>query len=219
VSSTGVVSDENLDWISGNASITDTSKFSMAINPGIFSVNPNCTVSMSADISGVSQSAVLDLLSATTIQQRVRTLSGGGKSAQPFTISCQKQGADYHPKTAKIASSIGVVYNSVSERELSNVRVESCKINSHLTIDNASGLCGWIQSVSRPSTGVANITISSEVFSTIPNCTVSPADSSTNGGQSAVIVNSKTSITTYGRNVNGTIVNQNQYIMCMGKRH
>ena len=94
VSALGVVSGENIDWLNTTATITDVSKFGISINSGIFTVTPNCWTSMSSDVSGVSQSAVTDLASTSPINVSIRTLAGGGKSAQPFTIVCQKQGVD-----------------------------------------------------------------------------------------------------------------------------
>lgn len=97
VSSAGVVSDETgamvSDWINGSCSISDTSLFSCIFTTSFFTATPTCVVSMATDTSGVSQSATTGTVNSTSMQ--VRTLAGGGKSAQPFNITCTKTGADF----------------------------------------------------------------------------------------------------------------------------
>ncbi len=85
VSSTGVVTGENLDWING--SCTNASPTVCTYNTGIFTVAPNCWHDTSAILIGNVTS------SSTTVSQQ---FSGSSKFA--FNIQCQKQGADFKAK-------------------------------------------------------------------------------------------------------------------------
>ena len=95
VSSTGVVSGENIDWINGNTVVSGTSLYTFTWNTGLFTVAPNCT--MTADnANGFSADAVMTHHTPTTSSGGVvRVLVGGSTIAQPFIIICQKQGADF----------------------------------------------------------------------------------------------------------------------------
>lgn len=95
VSSAGVVSDEapfGSDWINGNCAVSDTSLFTCTFTSSFFNIIPNCDVSASLDNSGASQGAVTDSTSTSLV--KIRTLSGGGKSALPTVLTCTKTGAD-----------------------------------------------------------------------------------------------------------------------------
>lgn len=89
VSSTGVVSDENFDFINGNCSIAATSQFTCNFNSNIFTSAPNCTVS----VAGSNRTGNL-LTNTTTTQLRVETgiadTSGFSAIAMPFEINCTR---------------------------------------------------------------------------------------------------------------------------------
>lgn len=87
VSAAGVVSGENLDFINGNCSISDTSLFNCTFNSGIFTAAPVCTANIDPNTSGSSQGADA---SATSTAATIRVLAGGIKSAQPFNIRCTR---------------------------------------------------------------------------------------------------------------------------------
>jgi len=106
----GVVSDENLDWISGNASISTTSTYAITFNSGIFTVAPNCVVLAkytTTDAANVTP-FIRQNTSSTTFTYRTTNGSTAAAIASDVDIICQKQGVDYKPKTAKVASSNGV---------------------------------------------------------------------------------------------------------------
>jgi hypothetical protein len=96
VSSTGVVSDENLDWISGNC--TNANPSVCTFNSGIFTATPNCVgspvVNGQMQVSGTT---------TTTVSLATQDSSGTSASGDK-RIYCQKQGSDYKPKTAKAAT-------------------------------------------------------------------------------------------------------------------
>ncbi len=102
VSAAGVVSDENIDWINGNASVSNTSTFAITFKPGLFTVAPNCTYS----IAQSSNLTIFREVAATPSGISVRTYTPAGVNvAGAFDIICQKQGADYIGKTAKAVAS------------------------------------------------------------------------------------------------------------------
>ncbi|MDQ3159097.1 MAG: hypothetical protein M3P98_03130 [bacterium] len=85
VSSTGVVTNENLDWISG--SCTNASPTVCTYNTGIFTAAPNCWHDSSTILIANAVS------SSTTVSQQF-----SGSSKQPFTIYCTKGSADFKAK-------------------------------------------------------------------------------------------------------------------------
>jgi hypothetical protein len=111
VSATGVVSNENIDWISGNCTVASTvytCPFNANLKDGTsaLTVTPNCTVS--AVDSGTGVSHVRPATSNTQVVFENFLSTNGGVSSGSAVIKCQKGSSDYKPKTAKVASSIGV---------------------------------------------------------------------------------------------------------------
>lgn len=109
ISSAGVVSGENLDWINGNCTVASTSQYTCTFNSSIFTVAPNCTLEDN-DNGNFTQSFIS---SPTSTGFTSRTLNGatGSNTAASHTIICQKQGADY--ATAKQLSN-GNTYSSTN---------------------------------------------------------------------------------------------------------
>jgi hypothetical protein len=111
ISSTGIVSGENVDWINGNASISDTSLFQINYKSGLVTTSMNCNVTPLSSFT--DRDVLAKVVSSTSALSTVRTNYSDAalsfvKSPEVFSIVCQKTGADYKPKTAKIATSIGV---------------------------------------------------------------------------------------------------------------
>jgi hypothetical protein len=92
VSSAGVVSDENQDWINGNCVVTITSLFTCTYTSGIFTVAPNCTVTPAE--SGVGTFARFQG-NPTNTAVAVFTQTNSTADASEFNIICTKTGADY----------------------------------------------------------------------------------------------------------------------------
>lgn len=107
ISSAGVVSAENVDWINGNASLS-SSVYTLTFNSGIFTVAPNCTATP-ATSGQLATTARINAVSSSSVA--VGTSYAGGAGANPanededFHIICQKQGVDYIGKTAKAVAS------------------------------------------------------------------------------------------------------------------
>lgn len=103
VSSTGVVSGENVDWINGTCSRSGTNNaaYSCAFKSGVFTTAPNCQATShdnSTQIAAITlQSTSTNILGSTT--------SAGVFAQQQFQVTCQKTGADYIGKTAMAVAS------------------------------------------------------------------------------------------------------------------
>jgi hypothetical protein len=93
VSAAGVVSDENVDWISGNCAISITSSYTCTFNTSIFSAAPSCT--MTALSGGAIAVRHLNATTSTTVNPYTFNPSSGAALAASFQIICQKQGADF----------------------------------------------------------------------------------------------------------------------------
>lgn len=65
-------------------------------------------------------------------------------------------------------------YDSVETSYSAGVRDESCRIdnNGTATINNESGLCAWVSSVSHPGTGTVNVNFVSGIFPVVPVCKI-----------------------------------------------
>lgn len=95
VSSAGVVSDENTDWINANASIANTSEYTLTWTASIFGVAPNCMVTPASYASGGNAIVVASIDSVTTSSARVTMKQGGTFAAAAFNILCSKAGTDW----------------------------------------------------------------------------------------------------------------------------
>jgi hypothetical protein len=107
VSATGVVSDENINWINGNCTfgtnyscgyVTNTLKGS---GQGLTSPM-NCTLTTDNSTTAISARVISSTTSGISFQGL--NISGNEVSAQTRII-CQKQGVDYVGKTAKAVAS------------------------------------------------------------------------------------------------------------------
>lgn len=108
---TGAVSNENLDWINGNCTVSSNvvscSYLSNTLKDGSSALGSamNCTGS----ISPSAGDGFVEFLTGTTTGFSYRTRADSGVLVdRTATIRCSKGTNDYKPKTAKVASSIGV---------------------------------------------------------------------------------------------------------------
>ena len=107
VSSAGVVSSENLDWLNGNCTLFGNSQFRCNLNSGIFTVAPNCT----ASIKGVPVSnSNIEAVSSTRVDVYTYNTTPALDVARDFELICQKAGSDFKPKTAKAATTNEMMY-------------------------------------------------------------------------------------------------------------
>lgn len=103
IGSTGVVSQENTDFIDGNCAVA-SNVFTCNFKAGTFSVDPNCVITAEVGATGGIGYSI-DGISSTAIVYRTYTTTTAAASAQPVSMICQKQGADYKTSKAYVASS------------------------------------------------------------------------------------------------------------------
>lgn len=101
VSAAGVVSNEDIEFINGNAVVSDTSLFTFTFTGGIFTVAPKCWAE--ANLTALAYGTQRDSVSSSAVA--IRTYNdAGAKAAQPFTIWCTKSGADYQSSRTIVGS-------------------------------------------------------------------------------------------------------------------
>src|SRR6478736_4209464 len=94
IDASGNVTDENQDWISGNASVS-TGVFTITLNSGLFTIAPNCVTSLAGSSQRISK-----VTSATTTTVVVNTYNLTPTSvSQEFNITCTKAGTDFIQQT------------------------------------------------------------------------------------------------------------------------
>lgn len=130
--------------------------------------------------------------SSTNTSTSISTTDNYTAGDFPFIITCSKTGSDYEAaKIYKFKTPILTdrpVISSLSEGTSNQLRTEFCRVNNagSASIDTNSGLCaGWVQSVSRTSAGVVDLTMISGIFSSQPVCLVS-ANANTNACHSTI---------------------------------
>jgi hypothetical protein len=105
VSSAGVVSGENIDWIDGNC--TSTSPYTCTFKTGLFSVAPNCFIQFVGDTGDNTRK--LSSLS-TSVQYRTTDAVPATINA-PVEIFCQKSGGDYTSASSSAFASANSNYD------------------------------------------------------------------------------------------------------------
>jgi hypothetical protein len=100
VSATGVVSDEGVDWINGSFAITSTSVFTGQFVSNIFTVEPNCSVTLKGSTGEIYKGTLSS--SSQLVYQTMN--SSGAASALSAEISCKKTGADLNATRTIVGS-------------------------------------------------------------------------------------------------------------------
>jgi hypothetical protein len=158
ISSGGVVSGENVDWISGNCGTGNPS--TCTFNTGIFTVAPNCTAVSQANRFMRTTSAAANLTNYTYDDAGVL----GALAA--VTVNCQKQGADYIGKTAKAVASdqntrVPGMVNSVEY-----MATGTCSSSAAFTSQDG----GTATSIANITSGYCTVTLPATMFSLAPKC-------------------------------------------------
>lgn len=98
VSITGVVSDENYDFISTTTATPSSAQYTLVFTSGVFSVAPNCT----AIVATAGQNgSMVRVQSVSTSQIQITASYAGGTGANPstldqaFNLTCQRSGTDF----------------------------------------------------------------------------------------------------------------------------
>ena len=112
ISITGVVSNENLDWINGNCTNPSTGNYTCTYNTILKDGTIALSSPMSCNVTPTAASSrtpfgYVNINSTTSVSPQIVD-DNGNNTNSGFFISCQKGTNDYKPKTAKVATSIGV---------------------------------------------------------------------------------------------------------------
>lgn len=153
ISATGVVSQENVDWINGNGS--GLNPLTLTFNSGYFSVAPNCVATSSGRIVSINSTT------ATSVQYNLLTIGGASGVDQPVYLVCEKQGVDYKSSKAYVASGSKLLNTTVFSAEVSSTGVVSNE-----NVDWINGNC--------TNASPAVCTYNTSIFTVAPNCTMTP---------------------------------------------
>lgn len=196
VAADGTVSAENLEWITGNAVVSDTSLFTFTLKSGLSTVPMNCLIS-NAGANGVTDTEINNVTSSSVVA-RVTNSTNGSKVAVAFTLLCQKQGADYLGKTAKAVAS------DANVRSIGSIGVDVQSvyfgIGTNCALACTTGTCAIcrqvgskITSVTRSSTGLYRL---NGIDGTKYQCAGSGYSSTY--GSMAALYDASSSTSTYG---------------------
>jgi hypothetical protein len=160
VSGAAIVSNENVDWVSGNASKGGTGLFNITFNSNIFTVAPNCVATPSV---GDNVYPSITYTGATSLQVRMGA-TNNVLFDNPFKIICQKQGVDYVGKSAKAVSSD----QNISTPGTIKSTFCSAKISSTGVISDQKGGC--FASCTNATMPICTFTSSYWASGQTPNC-------------------------------------------------
>jgi hypothetical protein len=165
--SAGAVTLENTDWINGSCSNPSTGNYTCTFKSGIFTTAPNCVV------TGVNGNRIVNVSPTTSSSVGIiATQDDGSFTALSLKIICQKSGIDYRPKTAKVASSIGVnVTSGIDSPKFCSFFVsngsgaETACSSASCTTQKINGNCATTSSVTRSGAGRYTYTFNSGSWS------------------------------------------------------
>lgn len=94
ISDTGVVSQENTDWINGNCVITSTSIYTCTLVSGLVTQPMNCTTVVYNTALSATQ-AIIDNTTSTTVVTRTINSQTNTAAARNHMVICTKSGSDF----------------------------------------------------------------------------------------------------------------------------
>ncbi len=160
-SATTTVSNENVDFISGNCTNGSGGVYVCTFVSGIFnSVTPNC-VATGED----QQQTRITASSASSIT--VNQLNGAGTASDgDFRVLCQRGAGDYSVKQ----STAPLLVNSVVNPSAGVTQIVSARITNSGTPTITSQDGSWISSLTDNAVGDTSVNIASGTFSSAPRC-------------------------------------------------
>jgi hypothetical protein len=170
ISATGVTSEENVDFLSGNCSVA-TNVYTCTFNASIFTVAPNCVISP-LELSAINgtMGMINSQSSSSLVYKTVRHDSAA--LAAPVNLVCQKQGVDYVGKTAKaVASDQNLRTPGVTNGIVSSVTTSSNCTSSPCTIQTNLG--NLASSVTRNFAGSYYVNLNTQYQSNVWSCSCS----------------------------------------------
>ena len=214
ISSTGVVSSENVDFINGNCAKPSTGIANCSFKSGVFTQTPVCVANRVipgqttwasndtvATIGQISSSGVYVLVTSTS------------QAALEFNLICQKQGVDYVGKTAKaVASDQNVATPGVTNSVVYSATISGSDV---VTSENGDFISGT--SCTNATTGRATCTLNAGAFSQTPICSISTGTQGLGNIYCAGGATSPTNVEVYCQNAfSNTPSNAISTIVCHG---
>lgn len=214
INSSGVVLNENVDWITGNCTSA-----SGVFNCDVTSLN--LTQKLFCQVGGdstVDVTGTWDEAGTTLTNIRYRTFNGGSVSSAFNVLRCYKTEADFKLPTVQPVI-VGQVSNSFAESASKNVRVESCLVeNSGGTPTTNSYMCNnWIDSLNDTGTGATTLNFSSGTFGQAPVCVASIGENNT-AGETRVFNFSTSSVQVQTTSSPSVAADQDFVIICQGEK-
>jgi hypothetical protein len=208
---TEAISQENADWINGNATSSGTGSHSITLVSSLFGLAPNC--SCSTNTQGIECIAQTVSASAMTVVAYSTTTGSANGGAANLTLTCSRQSTDVKQEVTQ-----PVLINQVQVSKQSGVRTESCYITNAGTPTKAgdTSLCDWISSISDNSTGDSTVQFAAGYFTAAPACTCTA--SGTNASQCNANWNSTTNVNVWTGNAAGSPQDYNYQLHCTGAR-
>ena len=165
ISAAGVVSDENVDWINGNMTISGTSVFTGTYATGAFTVIPNCRITSALSTSGGGQSSLRNAMSTATLEYATFS-SAGGLQANAVNIACTKTGADFIASRTIVGSFKDVVtVKNTTKPKLFGFEISAAGVVSLDTEEAINGNCGLV-------TNTFTCTLETDYCTTAPKCNI-----------------------------------------------
>lgn len=198
------VSNENVEFINGNGSVSNTSQFTYDFVSGIFSQAPNCVCSSSTSYS-LNTQKTCQIVSVSTSQVSVFTSANDVNAAHTHNVVCQKQGSDYVGNTAKAVASD----QNLRTPGVVNAVLCSAQVSSTGVLSNQYGGC--FSSCTNATTPVCTFT--SNYWLEEPNCW---SKTTGTGLDALVTVNGTTSMSGAVSTTAGSAAVSNRAYFCTG---
>ena len=207
------VTSENTDWINGDCTRTSIGFVQCTVQTNLnLTLGMSCTCTPDNTGSAKDRNCVIDSTSTTNVDIRTSVASSGANADIDFSIACQKQAADF--KTPVVQP---ILVNQVTTPEANGIVITTCFVGGNDGTPSAdSNLCAnWIDSFTDSGVGLYIINLTSGIFSDIPHC-VGTSDVGTEMVAFTAVTTSTINVT--GFNTNGSTVDTDFYITCIGER-
>jgi hypothetical protein len=182
VSSGGVISDENIDWINGNCTYSSL-RMVCPIKSGVSTLPMNCTATptYSAGWNGY-----IGVTSTTASEVQIQTIDNNNNNNLSFNLSCQKQGTDYTnaAKPFIVGSFQGYNYTS-GTNNVDSFSVSYGTTNA-TTVCSASP-CSYLDQIGNAVSSITRVTSGEYALNTVKTysklkCTGTSTQNAGNGG-------------------------------------
>lgn len=208
VTSAGVTTSENVDWISGDFSKASSRYTASLVNT--YGTGMACTCS-----GTLSNGDINCTVTASATQIIVDMETDGVATDNAFQVVCQKQSTDYQASRSIVGSFKDNLIAPGSSQSIIYASRLTCSSSS--SIDSQGVGSSWITSIGNVSSGTCAVTLTSGKFSDTPFCWFMRRNATTDQ-DIYMVTNSATSIDVSCKNQAGTGCTTFSPVMfCLGK--